>query len=146
MAETELQQSARRMTNIEAWHAHGSRHAEIETAVVAFEADLRASLGDAITPGQSALVECAAALLGGILLVRRRLLKGRRGRYGNLLEQLPLLSGALTRVLRTLGASKGAGNDPNLPPADATPEELRAWSRGYVERVAVSGDGSAATP
>jgi hypothetical protein len=119
--------------NLANWHALGRKHPEIEEAVERFRSEMLVSLGPKPAIAQEGLVTTAAALYAGILVCQRRLLAG-RGREGDLLDQLPLLSGALNRVVRTLNLHRDDHDDKHGPPPGATLEEKRVWAREYVQR------------
>jgi hypothetical protein len=79
----------------------GHKRPEIESAVERFRCGLLASLGPAPTAAEVGLTDAAATLYLAVLLCQRKLQSG-RDRQGNLLDQLPLLSGSLNRTLRSL--------------------------------------------
>jgi hypothetical protein len=55
------------------------------------------------------------------------------------MERLQGARSQLQRTLRALGALPGAATADDGPPANATSEEKRAWSRQYVERALAEG-------
>jgi hypothetical protein len=117
----------------------GEQRAEIEAAVDAFRIELAAELGPEMSAAQAAGVVSACALYTSILQTQRSLLidQSRRARIAALQANLPVLTGSLLRVLRSLGIDlRGAGGESSdSPPANASPEDRRAWAKDYVERV-----------
>ncbi len=133
----------------------------------ALAADFRARLladlearGIALGIGQDALVDAATSCYVEIQEVSQLFLRCKAS--GKQLTQLGLARGQLARTLRLLGLAHdpsssvdagqvtvgtASGNAPTaaLPPKHATPEQLRQWSEGYVDRRAAGVDEDAAS-
>jgi hypothetical protein len=130
------------MSNLDGWNKDGHRYLAIDSATEKFEAALRAELGAGLSASGEALVASAVSLYGAILLTQNRLFKAhaRVQRTGQLYQNLPVLTGSLLRTLRALGVDlRGADAGDDAPPEGATPEERRAWSKGYVDKVLSGG-------
>jgi hypothetical protein len=131
----------RRNNNLAGWNAarqSGHAYPLIDAQVEELERGLRLQL-PAPTPVQVALIQAARGLYGSILLTQKHILAphSKVKRLGNLYMNLPTLTSNFLRCLRSLGVvgiGVAADSDEDGPPADATPEQLREWSRRYVER------------
>jgi len=109
----------------------------VERKVAAFRELLETQSAAIPEPGRSALIASACANYAAVLLGEAKLLRlsRRPHKLDDIVANLAPHSSNLLRALRALRlVGFEADPDADAPPANATPEELREWSRAYVEK------------
>jgi hypothetical protein len=135
------QQDLRLRSEVAPSNERSARVRDSRARVNAERAALAATLRERLTAdlvidgsaGQAWLIESAVSAMLEISVTNALFIRG----YARpeAMARLGVARGAVQRALKALGALPADTVGDDGPPANATPEQKRAWSKQYVERV-----------